>query len=989
MSTPGSSLAKFAFNIYGTLNNSPTSTAASSLSTAPPEPAAVRFTSDRDILALLQLHFPIHHHLQSLLNHVVLGGKNCLRMLLLNADQTKIVNEVNLLDAGGGRKLSSVNTIKTKHDTIACGLLSGAISVYRLHNNGASRLVHRVGGHARTVNLLDFLNAAAAEDTAQFILGLQDGTIKLWDLRALAARPAATMASGAHRDPIRLCQYSPHRSRVTVLLVHDLGAMYRFDLRGGHDDGGSSGGGGSGAIAPDRKWNFHTGPALSLHIHPERDYVATAGRDHKLCVWNYESARQTPEVVVGLHGPILKVRWSPYRDERTADPLCQYDLACTYLNEDPTISVFNLRRRFIPRETVTASRPFQNFIWGRHPKRTRHLWTVTKANQFASYALDAAAPGVRRPLEDLASVLVAWGGGGGGAWGEVTVVSEERGQFEAPPAPGPVAVGDDDVEEESPWPLGASPGRPPLLRAPTQESVRLCALPHLKQVAASPYLVPVGLPVQLSDEHAFEVLSAHYCVSIPDGFRLAEVCDLNADVAASVSRMRDSQVWRVLAVSLEQAERAQPWEAEGATAGAAAPSRGLLLLGLENFVGSFNLNLTLAQYGEAGTSPEKRLTRNGSGNLMEMINSLRGAFPISVSPAGASSVRHAEAAEGEAPQAVKVPPATGEVAAAAATGEAAAAEDQAAAAAATGEVAAAAATGEAAAAAATGEAAAVSAAPPLRKHTSLPAIAPRDLDDENSNVLSAAGYGTSASSGRSLAGSPTFFAGSLGSRRSSHIGARPSVAKQSFSSLLRVAETPEVLLPRQLQLTRAMHAQPPIDAAVPWLTRHLVEQALEYAALQGDVLMCLTLVLLFYTRVVRDGAVTTAQCLEWLGLYVETLRRKRLAVTAMHVVKEAPAELQAELSRVFGGGTALRFFCSWCHRLLVNEASKQRADFGYWYCDECRRQQPGCVYCHEPCRGINVVVSLRCGHRGHYGCLRTWFVEEQNAECPGGCDVAV
>ena len=76
--------------------------------------------------------------------------------------------------------------------------------------------------------------------------------------------------------------------------------------------------------------------------------------------------------------------------------------------------MFNLRRRFIPRETVTAARAFQNFIWGRHPKRTRHLWTVTKANQFASYALDAPAPGVRRPLEDLANVLVAWGGGGGG-----------------------------------------------------------------------------------------------------------------------------------------------------------------------------------------------------------------------------------------------------------------------------------------------------------------------------------------------------------------------------------------------------------------------------------------------------------------------------------------------------------------------------------------------------------------------------------------------
>lgn len=86
--------------------------------------------------------------------------------------------------------------------------------------------------------------------------------------------------------------------------------------------------------------------------------------------------------------------------------------------------------------------------------------------------------------------------------------------------------------------------------------------------------------------------------------------------------------------------------------------------------------------------------------------------------------------------------------------------------------------------------------------------------------------------------------------------------------------------------------------------------------------------------------------------------------------------------------------------MLVNEESKAKLsrmrangeenfEMGYWYCDECSKQQLGCVYCNEPCRGLNVVVSLRCGHRGHFGCLREWFVDDENVDCPGGCDVTV
>ncbi|KAM9887411.1 hypothetical protein OXX69_013324, partial [Metschnikowia pulcherrima] len=58
-------------------------------------------------------------------------------------------------------------------------------------------------------------------------------------------------------------------------------------------------------------WTFHTGPALSLHIHPELEHVLTCGRDRKICLWNYADAHSSaPEAVINTYGPVMKVRWN-------------------------------------------------------------------------------------------------------------------------------------------------------------------------------------------------------------------------------------------------------------------------------------------------------------------------------------------------------------------------------------------------------------------------------------------------------------------------------------------------------------------------------------------------------------------------------------------------------------------------------------------------------------------------------------------------------
>lgn len=1401
-----SSLAKFAFNIYGTLNNSTsnlspqstsstetrgssnTSSTAHSYNNNPANLTAtarkLHYTSDRDISSISQLNFPIQAHEQSSVHHVVIGGRNCLKLLSLNADQTKIVNELNILDhsanstsgSGGGSpasvfasnspyssnsystargaKLVNVNTTKAKYDTIACGLSNGGIYIYKIQNNGKSTLAYKLTNHKRTINSLDFLNMSLPEDTNQFISGSQDGTIKLWDLRTSSVKPMMNIATGSHSDPIRSCEYSQHSStrnnKITILSVHDSGALYKYDLRstqqqnahqplGGGNYGAGGGGAGAGgavAIIPERKWNFHTGPALSLHIHPEKEYVITGGRDQKLCVWNYgdNEYRLLPEIIVNSYGPILKVRWSLYptalkntgsymsdeldytitdrddpEDVYSKNPLYNYDIACTYLNEDPTITVYNLKRKYIPKEiiTTTSSKPFQNFIWGAHPKRTRNIWTITKANQFTSYSLDRARAAIDseiiKPLDNLRNISVGWSH----SMGDFTFINQEKYEFqnlegdlqqqadqqlqlqqlqlqpvlqekedyemdlamsieggmtgsdagilidemekEREPLASPIGIvpiatnnnspinfhsnlpssylsvqeikraggagilaapSNNNISANNPISTVSSsvnsgnlkqqlstpvPHRPALNRNATQESIvsaaassplqstqnqfhSLLLLQQLQQIQQlqqtkrilsvmypSPYLVPISLPVQLNDESVFETLSFHYLISIPDGFTLIDACILNANVAASVNKFRECQVWRVLAVSLEEEgisrgtfdnlgrekdddEIVNRLDSVSTYLYSSGKGEGgriegekdreednrSILLELDNFVGSFNSNSTLnyggTDIGSSGanidgnnSSPEKASSikkvasrKDGSfseqknsstGNLKDMINNSRGAFPNSISPMATRSnsmlamnnkglqifrnrndenenedaivddddegmtisarqpseqikkVKSKERQEGEIVEDDDLPlkKQTSLPVLSASKDEDMVPE--------------------------------MSASPPIRIETSAMhrygemnsspnrgAIgksntrfsfgtgkrpAAEDLDDENMNILHAAGYGTSvSSSGKSMAGSPTFFGnmphssshshhsqllhhGSFNSRRNSNLfgnrmttgsggGVKNSISFTSLpkeEALNRVQEQDEmsqlstsagresVNVPSQL--TNAFHREEEeirlqnestkASASLfkPWTTKNLLEEALSYADLQGDILMCSTLALLFYDPVLKSkrSSVSKENCIEWLALYIEILRRKQLFVTAMKVLNETPSGLSADLNRICGNEVSLRFYCNWCKKLLVNEESKVKfnsrkwtsqygtvedsSDFGYWYCDECSKQQLGCVYCNEPCKGLNVVVSLKCGHRGHFGCLREWFVEDENTECPGGCDVSI
>ncbi|KAG7663705.1 RTC1 [[Candida] subhashii] len=1162
--TSQSNLARFAFNIYGTLNTSQSndgSISPQSSSTASSSNRSTRqhsqqeqtflnydklvYNCERETVALSQLNYPLQpsnysaitttsNHHNEMKHHVVIGGKNYLRLLCLNEDQRKIVQEINLTDSSSNsiytsrvpNKLFNINTVKTFNDIIGCGLSNGLISIYKISPNGKSKIVNKFSDHKRTVNSLDFI-----ETENQVLSGSQDGTIKLWDLRSSSSKPMLTLQANLHSDPIRACQYSPHssvRNKICVLSVHDSGALCKFDLR---SSGGGSNSNFQNMYSPDKKWNLHSGPALSLHIHPEKEYVLTGGRDHKICVFNYGenqtnvANRTSPDHMINTYGPILKVRWSTYPlssyshhpfDEfqetgSSTNPLFNYDIACSYLNDDSTITVYNLSRKYIPKQIIRSigCKPIQNFIWTKNHMRSRQIWSITKANIFTSYELDNVLdPDIRRPLNELSSVSMSWNNN----LGDLCFVNQNKDDFE---------LGDDNdslitISEMDPHhsqqqefessdmilershthslettmendmeltksnsvvgmqsfttSLTTSPvEKPPLFRSfthnpmhnsattktpspipvyrtttttpgmnlmqqnesttssfggilrpklnrnssqATQESiVSLGSTPHQRYTNAkptsssqgqqnlisSPYVIPFSLPIPANDEFVFRFLSANYMVNIPDGFNLVDVCLFNANSAANAGSYRTCQVWRLLAVSIEedyiqekhtaQEQEQQQQQQQDGTAKTeivvsevAEKETRSISSELGNFVGSYNSTSTTGYGGSGSTTgkqggstdesaihdrklmpgeaEEDEMTSNdisiagsssdpGTRSRTNSLSNLR----LVASPNSASR-EDVDNGEEDLIDEVISEPGVDEM---------------------------------------LSRSAPVSIMSiPQRSKTN------EDIDDENLNLIKNTLLGTSPSGTPGLSGrsSQTFSSIAISSSpqsyhafppKSIHTTKTRTNASGEFSALKSGLSM--ALKERDGEEDHDVEKEKD-HTEKDWKFTNLLRKVLDYALLQGDIVFVATVVLIFYD--ICPGTITQEECLDWLSIYIDILQRKRLFINAANVLNSAPLSVLEILKNVYSVDLDLRLYCTWCRKLLVNEKSKRAGgNFGYWYCDECSKTQMNCVYCCEPCKGLGVVVSLKCGHRGHFGCLKEWFIEDENIECPGGCDFSI
>lgn len=1131
--------------------------------------------------------------------HVVLGGKNFLKLLVFNRDQLGLLADINLVDPNPSLrlqlipKLFNVNTIKCNADLIACGLTNGTVHIFQVAGNGKSKLTNRLDDHKRVVNSLDFV-----EMDLLLFSGSQDGSVRLWDLRLYSPKPVIKLLASQHSDPVRSCQFSPYskvRGKLSVLSVHDSGSLCKFDLRYPPSSTSKS-------VFPERKWTFHTGPALSLHIHPEMEYVLTGGRDRKICLWNYSDSMATskaPELIMNTYGPVMKIRWrdSPnsenppmllgnmnYEPEGRSSALYNYDFACLFLNDDPTVAVYNLARRYVPKEIITSGsrKPIQNFSWAKGVKGERRLWTISKANNFVSYDLDSPTdllPNILRTHENLPVVATAWSEG----YANMAFINQKSEDYalnqlsqdptpfedalpqeeyrieddkfhisksftniaenvnlfsrsflssaqphplnpafispkekvhssrqnsmlpSVPNSPSPVSFHHPSVTEFS---ATVSPVQPLMKRTPSQSTIESFSLATAfvhplathgvlglnksskPSILVTPSVIALNVPIPLADEAIFASLAANYLIKIPDGFSISFVCGVNAQMADRVGRQRDSQTWSLLGAILDQ-ERPELADSvstlnltknlvlEDLEKSKLNDDMKSLCSELDNFVASYNSNSTLTtNYGggprsnASTTSMTRALISSSkqSSNLVEFIDDSKKLskalsatthdkseqdFETKGEPKDNDSVHLRPSKEtpslfiGDAP--------SGELAG----------DD-------------------------------IDEEPAIKEEDSEKQH-PKDNDSAEANVrrnrslldikLSQTLHAiTNPFANESKFVSPDFMGedqspqsrarkpnmrrgfsftsptgfqkipllNNLYSDRSSavptHFGVSPGSVGNSVSlenhnmSVLRnlvnqsrvyqylsthsdssvgslAAPLVDGFIPVKenekatasgldrvdegsikskdyvpSELTKAMIkvnlGNLKTQNRLPWYSLNLISKALNFAIDEGDLITASTFIMLFadlYTDEFYTSVLTEVQCLECLGAYVEALRKKELYNAAAHIVKDAPRDLKYRLSLYAFKEVDMKFYCCWCQKLLVNEQSKSRVgasseNYGYWYCDECARKQLNCVYCNEPCKGLTVVVDLDCGHRGHFGCLKEWFIEDKNKACPGGCE---
>lgn len=199
----------------------------------------------------------------------------------------------------------------------------------------------------------------------------------------------------------------------------------------------------------------------------------------------------------------------------------------------------------------------------------------------------------------------------------------------------------------------------------------------------------------------------------------------------------------------------------------------------------------------------------------------------------------------------------------------------------------------------------------------------------------------------------------------------------------------------------------------PWDTATIIKQLYKQAIESGNTLLGINILLLFHTiyDIVPEEVVKNS-----LVEFVTILHRFETFEIAAALLKLCPWE--DIMGDSFGHFSSIQVYCDKCHRLLINEYSKERftierskqnikkhratamddsdneidigidpmTRFGYWYCDNCKKPNSLCVYCEKPMKKLSIAL-LSCGHEGHFECFQEWFLDENMDTCPAGCNI--
>lgn len=165
----------------------------------------------------------------------------------------------------------SANDIAWSHveeSHLATGATNGAVCVWDVESKEKEKTIAVFSDHKRTVNTINFHPA----EWTLLVSCSQDGTMKLFDIR-MSEKTAGTFKTGS--DSVRDLQFSPHSSqRYFICSVAENGNVTFWDWR--RQD------------RPVNSFTAHNGPVFSCDWHHSERWLATAGRDRCIKIWDMD-----------------------------------------------------------------------------------------------------------------------------------------------------------------------------------------------------------------------------------------------------------------------------------------------------------------------------------------------------------------------------------------------------------------------------------------------------------------------------------------------------------------------------------------------------------------------------------------------------------------------------------------------------------------------------------------------------------------------------
>ena len=269
---------------------------------------------------------------------IVTAGRNVFKVFTIESNNfvekcnLRVGRNLNLNYCAADVAWSPVND-----SLLASAATNGAVVTWNLDKTSKSKMDQVYHVHTMSVNRVTF----HPNEGFYLLSGSQDGYIKMFDLRRPAGEVQAYLGQA---ESVRDVQFSPLDSN-HFAAAFESGQIQIWDLRN--------------PARWERQFTAHNGPVLSIDWHSEKPWIASAGRDQSIKIWDMPNISKLKTVsTIQTMAPVARLKWRPQLSNHIA--------SCALIL-DFSINIWDIQRPFIPlacfgehRDVVTG------IVW--HPR---------------------------------------------------------------------------------------------------------------------------------------------------------------------------------------------------------------------------------------------------------------------------------------------------------------------------------------------------------------------------------------------------------------------------------------------------------------------------------------------------------------------------------------------------------------------------------------------------------------------------------------------